>query len=481
MPSPEAGPDLVVVGGGIAGLTLARDVARAGRSVLVLEGEAEPGGCVRSHTVGGLRLDRGAESFATARPAARELIEELGLPVVAPNPAPAWVRHEAGQAPLPRGGLLGIPADLGATDVAAVLGRPGTWRARVDPWLPAGWGWSDGGLGDVVRRRLGGRVLRRLVEPVAGGVYSTDPAELDPDVVAPGLRAAAREAGSLSGAVAMLRGRSGATPGAAVGGLVGGMAMLTDALVTSIREAGGEVRCGLRVESLRPTGGGPPDSDRWTVTTAGAGPQPITARDVVVAAPAAVANALLRSATGEAVGHPDPAGATTVVVVTLVVRCTALDEHPRGTGVLVASRARDVTAKALTHATAKWSWLAESAGPGVHVLRLSYGRGGRSAHTGAQDTGDKDYPATALADATELLGVPLSTAGVIDSAVVTYRDSVPAFRPGQAEAIATMRAQLTRFPGLWVAGAGVAGTGLASVIADARDTARRVLGGAAAG
>ena len=37
-----------------------------------------------------------------------------------------------------------------------------------------------------------------------------------------------------------------------------------------------------------------------------------------------------------------------------------------------------VRAKALTHATAKWPWLArrvrDAAGPGWHVVRLSYGR-----------------------------------------------------------------------------------------------------------
>ncbi len=470
-----SGPGVLVVGGGIAGLALARDLAVAGRSVLVLEAESEPGGCVRAHTVGGLRLDRGAESFATTRPAALALIEELGLPVTSPVASPAWVRHEAGQAPLPRGGLLGIPADPRAADVAAVIGPSGVLRARLDGLLPARWGWS-GGLGGVVRRRLGPRVLRRLVDPVAGGVYSSDPDGLDVDIVAPGLRAAAARAGSLAKAVRELRGPAGTTPGAAVGGIVGGMARLTDALVAAIRASGGEVRCGSPVTDV--TRG--PDGD-WTVTVAGAAPTRISAGTVVLSAPAAVTDRLLRTATGGAVGYPDTGRSTTVAVVTLVVRSAALDAAPRGTGVLVASRASGVSAKALTHATAKWPWLADEAGPGVHVLRLSYGRGSANGEAPTRLPEESSLPAIALTDASDLLGVSLSGADLLDSAVVRFADSTPAFRSGQAEAITRMRADLTGFPGLLVTGAPVAGTGLAAVVGDARAVARTLLDGAAAG
>jgi oxygen-dependent protoporphyrinogen oxidase len=467
---------VVVVGGGIAGLTLAREISRSGRRVLILEAEAQPGGCVRSHTVGGLRLDRGAESFAAARPAARELIDELGLPVVAPNPGPAWVRHEAGTAPLPRGGLLGIPPDPAAPDVAAVIGRIGVWRARVDRLLPAGWGWS-GGLGEVTRRRLGGRILRRLVDPVVGGVYSSDPEGLDVDVVAPGLRAAALDTGSLTGGVSRLRGGSGVA-GSAVAGIDGGMAGLTDALADAVRSAGGAIRCQATVSDIRWTPGA-----GWTVTLGGPGSGRIQTPTVVLAVPPDAADRLLRGATDGAIGHPAAGRSAGVAIVTLVVRAPALDLAPRGSGVLVASQATGVRAKALTHATAKWAWLADAAGPGVHVLRLSYGRGASAGPPGRQGEppDESAFPAVALADASELLGMPLTVAALIDSAVVRYRDTVPVFRAGQSEAVARMRADLARFPGLAVVGSGVSGTGLAAVIADARATAGTLHDAAAAG
>ena len=100
---------------------------------------------------------------------------------------------------------------------------------------------------------------------------------------------------------------------------------------------------------------------------------------------------------------------TAVLICTLVVDDHRLDAAPRGTGVLVSAHATGVRAKALTHATAKWPWLAELAGPGRHVLRLSYGRG-----DGTDLPAESELAAVALADAAELLGVALRPADVVD-------------------------------------------------------------------
>ena len=56
--------NLTVVGGGIAGLVLARRLAMAGRSVTLLEASDRTAGLAARHTVGGIDLDAGAESFA---------------------------------------------------------------------------------------------------------------------------------------------------------------------------------------------------------------------------------------------------------------------------------------------------------------------------------------------------------------------------------------------------------------------------------
>lgn len=66
--------DVVVVGAGLAGLSCARVLARAGRRVTVLEASDGVGGRVRTDLVDGFRLDRGFQVLLTAYPeSARQL------------------------------------------------------------------------------------------------------------------------------------------------------------------------------------------------------------------------------------------------------------------------------------------------------------------------------------------------------------------------------------------------------------------------
>ncbi|RMI02404.1 FAD-dependent oxidoreductase, partial [Cellulomonas triticagri] len=182
--------DALVVGGGVAGLVAARELALAGLRPLVVEAWRTAGGVVGVHEVDGLRLDAGAESFATRGGSVAALADELGLSdrVVTPSPHGAWVRLPHGAGPLPRTGLLGIPADPWAPDVRRTIGALGSLRASVDRLLPASVGTAPGGsLGSLVRTRAGRRVLDRLVRPVVAGVHAAEPDDVAVDAVAPGL------------------------------------------------------------------------------------------------------------------------------------------------------------------------------------------------------------------------------------------------------------------------------------------------------
>ena len=55
---------VVVIGGGIAGLVVSWELARRGHRPVLLEAGDAVGGVLSAHRVGGLLLDAGAESFA---------------------------------------------------------------------------------------------------------------------------------------------------------------------------------------------------------------------------------------------------------------------------------------------------------------------------------------------------------------------------------------------------------------------------------
>jgi oxygen-dependent protoporphyrinogen oxidase len=418
-------PSAVVVGGGIAGLVVARDLAVGGMTVTVLEAADQLGGKVARHTVGGVELDAGAESFANRRGTVATLAAELGLDaaLVAPNPAGAWLQLAGGGAlPLPRTGLLGIPGTPLAADVIAVVGLRSALRAQLDELIPGSVASKERTLGALVRRRMGAGVLDKLVTPVVMGIHSRHPDELDVDTVAPGLRRALLGTGSLAHAVVRLR--EAAPAGSAVTGLVGGIAGLVDALAADLVERGATIRTGATVSA----------ADAGGVTLASG--TRVDADLVVLATP---------------LGAPAPAS---IVLATVVIDDPALDAAPRGTGLLVAPGAPGIRAKALTHATAKWPWLAARASRHRHVLRLSYDALAVDALDG------RALERQAIADAGALLGVRLDPADLVGFASVGW---TPAAR--RPEPVA----------GVTIVGESVAGAGLAGVIAHARSETERLL------
>jgi oxygen-dependent protoporphyrinogen oxidase len=98
---------VIVVGGGIAGLTAARDLAAAGREVLLLEATDRVGGKLRRGEVAGITVDVGAEAMLNRRPEATALARSLDLPVVHPTEATSRIWTRGGRRPRARGGAGG--------------------------------------------------------------------------------------------------------------------------------------------------------------------------------------------------------------------------------------------------------------------------------------------------------------------------------------------------------------------------------------
>jgi oxygen-dependent protoporphyrinogen oxidase len=470
---------VVVIGAGASGLVAAREMARRGIRVTVLEAAEKAGGAIRSGEVAGIGLDLGAESFATRGGHVQTLVDELGLAgdVVEPDHSAggAWVAGVPGigSAPLPKGGILGIPSNPFADDVRRVIGWGGAWRAyldRVRPNLRIGHATS---LGQLVRSRMGGKVLDRLVAPVTSGVYSAAADDIDPAIAAPGLNAALTRTGSLAGAVLELQEQRKAAPGGAVKGLRGGMGRLVEALATDIVDRGGEVRTGVAVTEISPG-----DDTEWRVVTdqtttdddGGQAPLTFDADAVIVATEEAPARRLLSPLTGSGLAAEPPAAGPAVAIVTLVVDVPALDAAPRGTGVLTVPGSH--RAKALTHATAKWAWVRDAADAGTHVVRVSFGSIAEDPAT--DGLAPEQQVELARAEASKLLGTEIPAAAIRGSRLERFQQSQPAATHGHREQTEKAREAIRGIPTLGAVGAWLSGTGLAQVVPDAKAETDRV-------
>ena len=283
--------DALVVGGGIAGLTAAWGLVRAGLRPLLIEARGYTGGLVAAGPIAGVRMDLGAEGFVVRGQAATSMLAELGLRTAAPHGRPrlflpplapgdgkepsGWALHR-----FPDDAYLGIPADPLASDVVAIIGEAAARRATQDADLPGtvGTGPEDPvDLASFVSARMGTGVLDRLVRPIVAGIHSADPADLAADVVVPGLRRATAEQGSLSAAVAAVlerrRARRDGTGGRSVDAAVeGGLFRLADALREAIEAGGGSVRTRTGAQWLRPAGGEDSEGGRRSAWRAGIAP-----------------------------------------------------------------------------------------------------------------------------------------------------------------------------------------------------------------
>jgi phytoene dehydrogenase-like protein len=157
--------DVVVVGGGLAGLAAATFLARAGRRVRVFERAAEIGGRARTRTLDGFHFNQGAHALYRRGPA-MSVLDELGVRVAGRSPdARGGFALRAGRVhTLPVGalsmlttGVLTLPERLEAARLLSSLPRL-DGRALDGVTLAA---WMDQvGLRPGVRALL--RMLLRL-------------------------------------------------------------------------------------------------------------------------------------------------------------------------------------------------------------------------------------------------------------------------------------------------------------------------------
>lgn len=522
VPSPgalTAQAHVVVVGGGIAGMVAALECAKIGMRVTLLEASTALGGTIHAAEIAGHVIDVGAQGFSVRGEAVLELVAELGLgaDVCSPAAGTAWVAGLPGgaAAPLPAGGVLGIPGNPFVTDVTRVIGTRGSWRAyldRVRPVLTIG---REHSLGALVRSRMGARVLDRLVAPVTRGTFGVAPDEIDVEIAAPGLNGALTRTGSLSGAVLQLQGDDAGAGVSSLRGIRGGMHRLVAALDARLRELGVEVRTGTEVIALR-AGTAPDPEDRFapaprawqlelleaaeeadagvgdaadslgieTDARVSLGPRgslepeplpPLGADFVIVAAPESVARRLLAlpataTATDAALADAGTAAAGSaaefaVEVVTLVLDAPGL---PAARGPEVFTVAGSSRAAALIDETARWPELAgEAAADGRrrHVVRVLFGVADEPPATAGLDLAGAT--AMAVAEASALLGVPLSANHVLGSHRARFAQAPPAATIGHAQRTAALRRSIAARPGVVAVGAWLAGSGIAQVIPDA--------------
>ncbi|MFE9997560.1 protoporphyrinogen oxidase [Streptomyces avermitilis] len=458
---------VVVIGGGIAGLAAAHRLLDRGARVTVLEASDRLGGKLLPGEIEGVRVDLGAESMLARRPEAVGLAREVGLTDRLRPPATAsasiWTRGAL--RPMPKGHVMGVPGTASA--LAGVLSDEGLRRIERDADLPRTEVGDDVAVGEYVAARLGREVVDRLVEPLLGGVYAGDAYRLSMRSAVPQLFTAIHAHASLTEVVRELQEKAAAAQqtGPVFMGIEGGVGQLPLAVAESVRARGGGIVTGAPVTELRRAEGGPA---AWRLV---AGGRVLHADSVVVALPAAAAAELLRAEAPAAAAELAGVEYASMALVTLAYRRSGTS-LPEGSGFLVPP-VDGRTIKASTFASQKWGWIADE-DPDLLVLRTSVGRYGETEILGRDDAGLVDVSRHDLREATGLAATPVA------SRVTRWTDGLPQYPVGHHARVARIRDHVAKLPGLAVCGAAYDGVGIPACIAGAYAAVEQ-LGGDRAG
>ncbi len=174
---------IVVVGGGVAGLTCAWRLRRAGHDVEVLEREAVPGGRMRSERRGEFVIERGASVIASGFRNALGVVEALGLrDRLHPLPkrdlailrdARLYAVQPYSAVGLLRSEVLSVGARLGLRRLLLDLLRH---RRHLSPWHPERAAHLDSeDLATYLRRTVGEEALEYLLGPAFAACFHAHP------------------------------------------------------------------------------------------------------------------------------------------------------------------------------------------------------------------------------------------------------------------------------------------------------------------
>ena len=181
---PESGSHVIVVGAGVSGLAAAHRLIQKHEQlrVTILEASDRAGGMIHTHREAGFLAEFGPDAFITNKPGGVQLCEELdftsSLIPTDNTHRRTLVLRDGRPLPVPDGFMLMAPAKPLAILRTRILSMRGKLRLLKEAIVRKRDTGNDETLASFVTRRFGKETLDRLVQPLIGGIYTSDPEKL---------------------------------------------------------------------------------------------------------------------------------------------------------------------------------------------------------------------------------------------------------------------------------------------------------------
>jgi len=160
-------PDIIIIGAGLTGLTVAYYLQKAGKNVLLIEQNNRPGGVIRTISENGFTYEAGPNAGELSTAELVQLLKDLKLEyeVTCKTNKVRWIWKKNKWHVLPAGLLSAIFTPLITfSDKIKVMGEP--FRRKRHR--------RNESVHKFIKRRLGSSVLRYAFDPCLSGIYAGD-------------------------------------------------------------------------------------------------------------------------------------------------------------------------------------------------------------------------------------------------------------------------------------------------------------------
>jgi len=438
--------DVVVIGGGVSGLTTAWRLREKGVNVMVLERQRAPGGNAISENIHGFLMEHGPSTINAAVPEVGEMSNVLGM-------ASSVVDLSGGvknRYLVKNGQLKGIPVHPLGFMTSRYLSVTGRVRMLFENFIKDNPDKNDETVEDYFSRRFGQEFANRIMDPLVGGLYAGRSDQLSMRSVFPKVLELEKKYGSLSKGMWARYRDNGRMPSKKLYSWQDGIGALPKMLSRVLLD---HIKTGVVVKKIRSHGSG------YVIETAKHGT--LAARAVVVATQPHVAAGMLENVAPDAASAIGGISAPPLAVVFMGFKRANVDHSLNGLGYLSPSSENSP----FTGVQFPSSMFAGRA-PKGHVALAAYMGGARFPDIRQMD--EQDVGALAAQEFKDRLG----TRGPATVAKVRFWPTgIPQYNLGHQNRVEIVQAMGDENPGLFVTGNYLGGPSVGSCVGGAFETA----------
>jgi oxygen-dependent protoporphyrinogen oxidase len=466
---------VAVVGGGLSGLSAAHRLVELSKTMesrldlTLFEAASRTGGMIATQQIGNYLVELGADSFITNKPAGVALCQRLGMENELIPTIDKWrkslVLKDGKPVEVPEGFMLLSPAKVWPILKSPIFSWGGKLRMGWERFLPArkSSDTSDESLASFVKRRFGQELLERLVQPLVGGIYTSDPEKLSLRATLPRFLDQEQQYGSLIKASRSQAKKQSKAENSESGARYGlftapknGIQSILDRLREKI-ETSATIRSDCPIKSVQQAEQG------WSVIIGGGETEQFDA--VILALPTHRAAELLAGVSPELAGDLSSIEYASSAIVVSGHNLSDI-KHPLDAFGLVIPEIEKRNIIAVSFSSRKFPGRAPE---GKVILRTFVGG---AMHPEMMELADDEMKETVRKELAAMLGV----SGEPDfTEVVRYQNGMPQYHVGHLDRVASIESRVADLPGLELAGNAYRGVGIPDSIASGEAAAERVL------